>query len=406
MLTSRTGAMKCPRYEAAMARGVERSPVSHPKPSPLKEPPLIKPVYPPTVFSRAVHNKENSVGREHDRTLDDGFEDSGYLSLQNSHIEEDDPLLGKPAVHQERTSPSKCPGNTDCTRVQVSLEASTPVDRHRRTSSSLRRSDPNLDPNLPIVKFQREVCEELAKSFQKNKRYDWSVVSKVAEHHLLDRVIGGKMGREHVDVFSCLLARSMRNILSHIVSLLGDHDLISCKKVSRSWRRIVCDDSSARRRCQRAEQERRESSSSSRRSGCGLTRDVSVSRVVLSCMQTLAPSTTLSSSTPSCRLMGRSGGTPAPPSDRFSEYQQAAGALKQHESLRPCRRCGSPAIHSSEVQRATCTRPGCRFDFCTRCREAFHGAAACRVVRPRPHPANSKALAAGATRSRRTVRRL
>lgn len=57
-------------------------------------------------------------------------------------------------------------------------------------------------------------------------RYDWSIVSKVAEHHLLDRVIGGKMGREHVDVFSCLLSRSMRNILVHILSLLGDHDLI------------------------------------------------------------------------------------------------------------------------------------------------------------------------------------
>uniref|UniRef100_G3N8Q5 F-box protein 5 n=1 Tax=Gasterosteus aculeatus aculeatus TaxID=481459 RepID=G3N8Q5_GASAC len=405
MLTSRTGVMKCPRYEAAMARGVERSPaaesrVSHPKASPLKEPPPIKPACPPVVFSGAVHNKENSTGREHDRTLDDGFEDSGYLSLHNSHIE-DDPLHGKPAAHQERTSPSKCPGRTDSTRVQVSLEA----DRHRRRTSSNNR---HPDPNLPIVVFQRAVCEELAKSFQKNKRYDWSIVSKVAEHHLLDRVIGGKMGREHVDVFSCLLSRSMRNILVHILSLLGDHDLISCKKVSRSWRRIVCDDSAARRRCQRAEQERGESSSSPRRSGCGLTRDVSVSRVVLSCMQTLATSTTPSSSTPSCRVIGRTGGTPTPPCDRFSEYQQAAGALKQHESLRPCRRCGSPAVHSSEVQRATCTRPGCRFDFCTRCREAFHGSTPCRVVRPRPHLANGKtpALAAGATRSRRTVRRL
>ncbi|KAL6102266.1 fbxo5 [Pungitius sinensis] len=398
MLTSRTGAMKCPRHEAAMTPGVERRPaateprVSHPKLSPLKEPPLIKPVCPPAVFCRAVHNKENSTGREHDRTLEDGFEDSGYLSLQNSHIEEDDLLHGRPAAHQERTSPSKCPGRTDSTLVQVSLEASPPVDRP-------------LQPNLPIVTFGRAACEALAKNYQKNKRYDWSIVSKVAERHLLHQVIGGKMGREHVDVFSCLLSRNMRNLLAHILSLLGGRDLISCKKVSRSWRRTVCDDSAARSRCQRAEQELRESSSSPRRSSCRLTRDASVSRVVLSCMQTLATSSTPSSSTPSCRLRG---GTPTPPYDRFSEYQQAAGALKQHESLRACRRCSSPAIHSSEVQRATCTRPSCRFDFCTRCREAFHGAAPCRVVRARPHLANAKTpgLAAGATRSRSTLRRL
>lgn len=192
MLTSRTGVMKCPRYEAAMARGVERSPaaesrVSHPKASPLKEPPPIKPACPPVVFSGAVHNKENSTGREHDRTLDDGFEDSGYLSLHNSHIE-DDPLHGKPAAHQERTSPSKCPGRTDSTRVQVSLEA----DRHRRRTSSNNR---HPDPNLPIVAFQRAVCEELAKSFQKNKR--WGARGKSLKFFYFEMIfknttIGGK----------------------------------------------------------------------------------------------------------------------------------------------------------------------------------------------------------------------
>lgn len=57
-------------------------------------------------------------------------------------------------------------------------------------------------------------------------RYDWSIVTKVAEDHLLDRVIGGQMGLEYVDVFSCLLARNMRNILTNILSLLGDMDLI------------------------------------------------------------------------------------------------------------------------------------------------------------------------------------
>ncbi|XP_068590543.1 F-box only protein 5 [Cebidichthys violaceus] len=429
--------MKCPRYEAAMAHGVEKSSaaaearVLHLKASPLKEPPNIKPQCPPagsttvlftsTSTSRAVHDKENSTGREHDR-----FEDSGYLSLQSSQIEEhhreeeeeeEEHKRGKPARQDKTTSPksspSKCPERTD---------SRTPVDRHKRRTAafslSSTPSDRHRDPNLPILNFQRAVCEELAKSYQKNKRYDWSVVTKVAEDHLLDRVIGGQMGREYVDVFSCLLSRNMRTILTHILSLLGDLDLISCKTVSRTWRRIISDDSAARSRCRRAEQTLRESSSSLRQSGCGLTRDVSVSRVVLSCMQTLASSSTpssssSSSSTPSCRLIRRTSvcqrsGTPPPPCTRFTEYLQAASALKQHESLRSCRHCGSPATHSSEVQRATCTRAGCLFEFCTRCQEAFHGSAPCRVVRPRAHTPALKTtpVVPGGARSKRNIRRL
>lgn len=57
-------------------------------------------------------------------------------------------------------------------------------------------------------------------------RYDWSIVTKVAEDHLLDRVIGGQMGCEYVDIFSSLLHRNMRNILTKILALLGDMDLI------------------------------------------------------------------------------------------------------------------------------------------------------------------------------------
>lgn len=42
----------------------------------------------------------------------------------------------------------------------------------------------------------------------------------------MDRVIGGQMGLEHVDVFTSLLSRNMRMILANILALLGDMDLI------------------------------------------------------------------------------------------------------------------------------------------------------------------------------------
>lgn len=57
-------------------------------------------------------------------------------------------------------------------------------------------------------------------------RYDWTIVSKVAQDFPLQRVIGGAMGCEYVDVFSALLQKNMRHILTKILVLLGDMDLI------------------------------------------------------------------------------------------------------------------------------------------------------------------------------------
>lgn len=198
--------MKCPGYDATMASNVEKSSaaeskVLHLKASPVKEPTPIKLQCPPAgvttvLFSlnKAVHNKENSTNREHDRTLDEGFEDSGYLSLHNSQIdehhgdEEDDHIQGKPTVtllppapaaaHQEKTtspknSPSKCQGRTNYIRPASVVAASTPVGRHRRTAAYSLSSTPSNhhnDPNLPILKFQQAVCEELKKDYRKNKR--------------------------------------------------------------------------------------------------------------------------------------------------------------------------------------------------------------------------------------------
>lgn len=48
----------------------------------------------------------------------------------------------------------------------------------------------------------------------------------MAEGYLLDRVIGRQMGLEHVDVFVSLLSRNMKIILTNILALLGDMDLI------------------------------------------------------------------------------------------------------------------------------------------------------------------------------------
>lgn len=203
--------MKCPSREAAWGNNMEKSSpaptavapaeskVLYPQVSPLKEPPTIKPHFPPAsvttaLFSlnnsnRAVHNKENSNRREHDRTLDEGLEDSGYLSLQSSQIDEhhvaEEEDQSHAATHQERIttpkhSPSKCPGKTNAVHP-VCLEApSTPVScperRAVKYSLSSTPASHHDDPNLPILNFQRAVCEELAKSFQRTQRYECSTI--------------------------------------------------------------------------------------------------------------------------------------------------------------------------------------------------------------------------------------
>lgn len=203
--------MKCPRYKeekmekSSAAVATADSKVQELKVSPVKEPIPIKPQCPPagatTVLislnnsNGAVHNKENSTSRDHGRTMDEGFEDSGYLSLHNSHIddhhgdEEDDQVQGKittaallpsaAATHQGKTispksSPSKCQGRTNSSRPVPLSAASPPVGCHRwraaTYSLSSTPSNHSSNTNLPILKFQEAVCEELAKSYRKNKR--------------------------------------------------------------------------------------------------------------------------------------------------------------------------------------------------------------------------------------------
>ncbi|CAL8259090.1 unnamed protein product [Lota lota] len=129
-------------------------------------------------------------------------------------------------------------------------------------------------------------------------------------------------------------------------------------------------------------------------SGCGLTRGSGLPRGVLSCIQTLASP---SSSSPAFK------GSSFPLKQdlslnqtRFNTFLQAASCLQQHEGLRCCLRCSSPALHNAAAQRATCTRGSCQFDCCTLCHQAFHGALPCRT----------RTITQGRTRSKHALRRL
>ncbi|KAF4090052.1 hypothetical protein AMELA_G00047580 [Ameiurus melas] len=301
-------------------------------------------------------------------------EDSGYLSLHNSHIEPN---------HD---------GDTHCAET---LE--------RRTEEPGCRLSPVRSDSssgcLPVLKFQEEVCKQLAKGYRKSQSYDWTVVDKLAGHYGLHRVIGAKMGLEYVDVLCGLLKKDMKHILTRILGLLGDCDLINCKKVSRTWRKIIQQDDRAVQRCRKAEQMVPGKLKGS------LSRDLGLSRVVFSCLQSVASSTP--GHKPVKKTLRQTDGTEnaAKPS-RFAEFHEAAKSLKGHEALRSCRLCDSPARFDSAMKRAVCMRTSCAFVFCSLCQSAYHGSSPCQrgIIKASPHC--QTVPLAGSARSKRSIRRL
>ncbi|KAJ8013863.1 hypothetical protein DPEC_G00034220, partial [Dallia pectoralis] len=161
------------------------------------------------------------------------------------------------------------------------------------------------------------------------------------------------MGLDCVDVLKALLERDMKHILTRILRVLGDVDLVRCRKVSRSWEEIICQDKSAFRRCRQAEQRIMDSRTPAGQDNVeSLTRNSLTSRVVMSSIQRVA-STPAQKSTR--RVPSQRECTKTPHSSgqsRFREYQKVASSLKQCESLKPCKRCGSPAKHNVDAMRA------------------------------------------------------
>ena len=122
------------------------------------------------------------------------YDDSGYLSLHNSHIEYSD------VDFREHFSPSSVESTPDINGLSTST--------------------------LPILSFQQKVCRKLSETFKKSQSYDWSVINALANNSGLQNVIGGKMGLECVDILSTLFEKDMKHILTTILHQLGDSDLI------------------------------------------------------------------------------------------------------------------------------------------------------------------------------------
>lgn len=169
--------------EGIFAAGAADAHLLNLKLSPVKlEPSDFKRPRPPTeerlalpslAAAEASQDKENSDSGFHNRTL---LEDSGYLTLQNSHIEEhkEDGYCNIVAVAHQGTLPSQQSSATKCQRRTSShCLAASPTEgcQARAGTQSVSSTSSNLVSSpLPLLKFHEAVCEELTKDFRKNKR--------------------------------------------------------------------------------------------------------------------------------------------------------------------------------------------------------------------------------------------
>ncbi|NXP03296.1 FBX5 protein, partial [Thinocorus orbignyianus] len=329
---------------------------------------------------RPVHNKEN---KQLTQALDEGIyemealenskfnEDSGYSSMLSNQyadaIEHDDSI---PLAGNLCGTPKHCLKNQN----QAQLSKKT---------------------LLPVIHYEELVCSTLKKSGKRNLK-SWAVVERIVSMGKAElcNLIGKKMGLDQIDILAELFQKNLRHILANILRHLGEMDLINFAKVSTTWRKILQEDKWIFQMYSKA---MKNLSNGAKASEYVATREYLLHRSALASIQKATPPNNLS------RKGTRS--KAAKNHSRLMEFSEAAKTLKNTESLKVCRRCGSPAKYDSCLQRAMCSREGCGFDFCTKCLCSYHSSSDCMSGNPVKASSNLGPLP-GTKKSKQNLRRL
>ncbi|KAF7253617.1 F-box only protein 5 [Varanus komodoensis] len=323
---------------------------------------------------KTIHNKENHrLLWRHMNTIemDIGNEDSGYSSLLGNQPEssEHDVILA---------------GNINDT------------PNH---SFSQRK---NL---LPVLHFEELVCSTLKKTSKRNQKTWAHVLDKIASRHSMDfiNLIGKKVGLDKLDILSELFHGKFRHLLANILRHLSCMDLINVAKVSTTWKKILQDDKWAFQMYNKAlELTLTNNAKSSEQAD---TREYALHREALAPIQKVEIAS-ISYSKKGSRIKANNQSKQNSSSfSRHTLFSEVAKTLKNTESLKICHHCGSPAKYDSHLQRATCIREGCGFDFCTKCLCSYHTAKDCTSAKA-VKPSSKLGALPGTKRSKQNLRRL
>ncbi|XP_074846459.1 F-box only protein 5 [Carettochelys insculpta] len=337
---------------------------------------------------RLVHNKENQQilckfgeGACEMETLENSKfnEDSGYSSMLSNHYND-------PAEHE------------DSILIAGNIYG-TPNHCLMKNQSQAQLSKKTL---LPVSHLEEVVCSTLKKSGKRNLK-SWAIVDRIVSqgNFGLQNLIGRKMGLDGIDILYELFQRDLRHLLANILRHLNEMDLINVAKVSKTWKKILKEDKWAFQVYSRAVKSL--SDASAQPSEHTITREYVLYRAALASVQTAA--LPKSSSKKASRSKPSIQSTQNGSYSRHAEFSEAAKTLKNTESLKVCSRCSSPAKYDSYLQRATCSRESCSFDFCTKCLCCYHNSRDC--ASDKPVKSSSKlGLLPGTKKSKQNLRRL
>ncbi|XP_062980598.1 F-box only protein 5 [Elgaria multicarinata webbii] len=324
---------------------------------------------------KPIHNKENQqVSWRHVGTaieMDNGNEDSGYSSLLGNHhdtSEHDDILAGN-------------------------------ISDTPNHSFSQRK---NL---LPVLHFEELVCSTLKKTCKRNPKALAVVLDKMASRQSMEftNLIGKKMGLDKLDILSELFHGMFRHLLASILRHLSYIDLINVARVSTTWKKILQDDKWAFQMYNKAL--KFTLSNNAKSSKQADTREYTLHREALTAVQKVAIAPINLSKKASRIKTSNQSIQNSSSFSRHTLFSEVAKTLKNTENLKACHRCGSPAKYDAHLQRATCIREGCSFDFCTKCLCSYHTAKDCISGKP-VKPSSKLGPLPGTKKSKQNLRRL
>ncbi|TFK07979.1 FERM domain-containing protein 1 [Platysternon megacephalum] len=255
---------------------------------------------------------------------------------------------------------------------------------------------------LPVTHFEELVCSTLKKSGKRNLK-SWAIVDRIVSQGSIGfrNLIGRKMGLHGIDILGELFQRDLRHLLANILRHLEEMDLINVAKVSPTWKNILKEDKWAFQVYSKAVKNL--SDGSVQPSEHTVTREYVLYRAALASVQTAAPPN--SSSKKASRSKASNQSNQNGSYSRHMEFSEAAKTLKNTESLKVCSRCSSPAKYDSYLQRATCSRESCSFDFCTKCLCSYHNSRDCASGKPMKS-SSQLGLLPGTKKSKQNLRRL
>ncbi|NWR70094.1 FBX5 protein, partial [Centropus unirufus] len=307
---------------------------------------------------KPVHNKENKQVTQ--RLGDDIYE---MEALENSKFDEDSGyssmLSNQYADTIEHEDSIPLAGNL----------CGTPKHCFTKNQNQAQFSKKTL---LPVIHYEEMICSTLKRNGKRN-RESWAAVDRIVFRGKIElcNLIGKKMGLDKIDILAELFQKNLKHILANILRHLGEMDLVNFAHVSKTWLKILQEDKWIFQTYSKA---MKNLSNGTKALEHAATREFALYRTALTSIQKATTPNNSSKKTTRPEATKKH--------SRFMEYLEGAKTLKNIESFKICHYCGSPAKYDSYLQRATCNRASCGFDFCTKCLCSYHSFSDCMSDKP------------------------